>query len=373
MSEILAQGTPATGRIAGKILNASTGMSVPSATVTVVAAGGSATTALDGSFVIEDVPAGSRDVTVARDGYQTAQFTGVEVAAGETTRLDAPLNPVAEQVVTMEAFSVAAAVVQQSGLGLLLARQKAVAVSDAIASDEIGRLAVSNAAEALGKTPGTSVVDGKYVVIRGLGDRYTNTQMNGTSVPSADPDKRAVQMDQFPSDVIDSITTLKSFTPDQPGAFSGGSVNIKTKSFPEQFFFTVSAKTASNTAVTGEEILGVPGGGKDWQGRDDGTRGLSAAVPNPMPPSLTTTTAQLAARVGNFGPAEQLDAISKGFHNATFFPRSRKARPDSGFGVAVGDSISLESGIAVIFAAGPMQRAGFVVAGAPPDRHAGGA
>lgn len=351
VSEILAQGAPATGRIAGKILNGATGMSVPSATVTVAEAGVSATTALDGSYVIEDVPAGSRDITVTRDGYQTAQFTGVAVAAGETARLDAPLNPVAEQVVTMEAFSVAAAVVQQSGLGLLLARQKAVAVSDAIASDEIGRLAVSNAAEALGKTPGTSVVDGKYVVIRGLGDRYTNTQMNGTSVPSADPDRRAVQMDQFPSDVIDSITTLKSFTPDQPGAFSGGSVNIKTKSFPEEFFFTVSAKTAYNTAVTGEAILGVPGGGKDWQGRDDGTRGLSAAVPNPMPPSLTTTTAQLAARVGNFGPAEQLDAISKGFHNATFFPRSRKARPDSGFGVAVGDSIAFESGQTVGYVA----------------------
>jgi hypothetical protein len=70
-----------------------------------------------------------------------------------------------------------------------------------------------------------------------------------------------------------------------------------------------------------------------------------------MPPSLTTTTAQLAARVGNFGPAEQLDAISKGFHNATFFPRSRKARPDSGFGVAVGDSIAFESGQTVGYVA----------------------
>lgn len=339
-----AQDAAANGRIAGKILNASTGMSVPSATVTVAGTGLSATTALDGSYVLDDVPAGTQDVSVTRDGYQTANVTGVVVTAGETARIDAPLNPVAEQIITMEAFSVAAAVVQQSGLGLLLARQKAVAVSDAIASDEISRLAVGNAAEALGKTPGTSVVDGKYVVIRGLGDRYTNTQMNGTSVPSADPDRRAVQMDQFPSDVIDSITTLKSFTPDQPGAFSGGSVNIKTKSFPEEFFLTLSAKTAFTTTVTGEPILGVPGGGKDWQGRDDGTRGLSSAVPNPMPPSLTTTTAQLAARTGNFGPAEQLDALSKGFHNATFFPRSRKARPDSGFGVAIGDSISLENG-----------------------------
>lgn len=351
VSEVLAEGSIPSGRIAGKILNAATGMSVPSATVTVADSTLSTTTALDGSFVIEDVPAGSRDVMVAREGYQTARFTGVSVVVGEVARLDAPLTPVPEQVITMEAFSVAAAVVQQSGLGLLLARQKAVAVSDAIASDEIGRLAVSNAAEALGKTPGTSVVDGKYVVIRGLGDRYTNTQMNGTSVPSADPDKRAVQMDQFPSDVIDSITTLKSFTPDQPGAFSGGSVNIKTKSFPEQFFFTASAKTAYTSGVTGEPVLWVPGGQKDWQGRDDGTRGLSASVPNPMPASLTPTTAQLAARAGNFGPAEQLDAVSKGFHNATFFPRSRKARPASGFGVAVGDSLSFENGQALGYVA----------------------
>lgn len=102
------------------------------------------------------------------------------LVAGEIARIDVPIELASERVIEMEAFKVAADIVQQSGLGLLLTRQRAVAVGGAIASDEISRLSVGNAAEALGKTPGTSIIDGKYVVIRGLGDRYTNTQMNGT-------------------------------------------------------------------------------------------------------------------------------------------------------------------------------------------------
>jgi TonB-dependent receptor len=163
--------------------------------------------------------------------------------------------------------------------------------------------------------------------------------MNGLAVPSADPDRRAVQLDQFPSELIESITTTKSFTPDQPGAFSGGSVNMKTKSFPDRLFVTLAVNAARNDRITGRPVLTVPGGGRDWQARDDGTRGLSAAVPNPMPAGLTTTTAQLAARLGNFAPAQQLDAISKGFHNATFFPQPKRAGPDFGVTASVGDSL----------------------------------
>jgi outer membrane receptor protein involved in Fe transport len=334
----------ATGVVAGRVISTANGLGVPNAQVSIASLGLSVTSSLDGGFVLEGVPAGQHDVAVVRDGFQSATISNVAVLVGEIARIDVPMNSPSERVIEMEAFKVAADIVQQSGLGLLLTRQRAVAVSDAIASDEMSRLSVGNAAEALGKTPGTSIVDGKYVVIRGLGDRYTNTQMNGTTVPSADPDKRAVQMDQFPSDLIDSITTLKSFTVDQPGAFSGGSVNLKTKSFPEQFFFNASVKTANNSNTTREPILFVPGGEKDWQGRDDGTRSLSSAVPNPMPSSLTTTTAQLAARQGNFGPAEQLDAISKGFNNATFFPTTKDGKPDFGFSVATGDSLNFENG-----------------------------
>lgn len=338
------------GVVAGQVLSTDTGRPVRGAAVSVAGVASSAVTDLNGDYRIEGVPAGARDITVTKAEFDSVTITGVAVEAGGAARVDVPLTR-AKDVIRMAAFSVGADVVASSDIGLLGARQKALAVSDAIGSEQLSRLDVGNAAEAMTKVTGASLVDGKYAVIRGLGDRYTYTQMNGLTVPSADPDKRAVQMDQFPSDLIDSITTLKSFTPDQPGAFSGGSVNMKTKSFPEQFFVTFSAATAYNSNVTGEGILTVPGGGKDWQARDDGTRGLSAAVPNPMPSSLTTTTAELAARQGDFGPAQQLDAISKGFHNETFFPQPKKAGADFGFSAALGDSLRFRDGQVVGYVA----------------------
>ena len=242
----------ATAEVRGQVINADTGLGVSGATVTALELGATAITDLSGSFTLRGLPVGTQSILVEKEEFQPTTVSDIAVTPGNQEVVRLPLTPLDGNVVVMEAFTVSADVLADSGLGLLLSRQKSVSVSDAIASDEMSRLGIGDAAEALSKTPGTSIVDGKYVIIRGLGDRYTNTQMNGSSVPSADPDRRAVQMDQFPSDLIDSVTTLKSFTPDQPGAFSGGSVNIKTKSFPEAFLFSASLKAGYNDSVTGK-------------------------------------------------------------------------------------------------------------------------
>ena len=125
------------------------------------------------------------------------------------------------------------------------------------------------------KVTGASVVGGKYVLIRGLGERYSNTTLNGAEVPSADPDKRAVQMDIFPSNAIESVVTAKTFTADRPGGFSGGSVDIITKTFPDAFTAQLGIGTSYNTqASLKDEFLSYPGGKTDWLGMDDGTRSL---------------------------------------------------------------------------------------------------
>jgi TonB-dependent receptor len=336
---ILSAAESTTGSVTGTIINADTGQGIPGATVSFSGVGRTTVSDLNGVYRIDGLAPGVRDVTVAKADFSPVTITAVVVASGGITRVDIPVSGASSPVLKMEAFSVSAEVVASSNLGLLVTRQKAIAVSDSIGGDQLSQLGLGNAADAMSKVTGASLVDGKYVVIRGLGDRYTNTQMNGSTLPSADPDRRAVQLDQFPSDLLESITTLKSFTPDQPGAFSGGSVNLKTKSFPESFFVTGSISSSYNSNVMGKDILTLPGGGKDWQGRDDGTRALSSAVPNPMPSSLTTTTAQLAARQGDFAPAQQLDAISQGFHNTPFFPSARKGRPNFGFSASFGDSL----------------------------------
>src|SRR5690606_9009854 len=204
---------------------------------------------------------------------------------------------------------------------LLLTRRNGGTVSDAIGSAQFSRLAASDAAEVMSKVTGASVVDGKYVLIRGLGDRYANTLMNGIAMPSADPDRRAVQLDQFPSELLESIVTTKSFTPDQPGAFSGGSINLRTKSFPEQGFFSATVGLEYNSETTGKELLQADG--------LDEAPNVPAALPS-------RTAAEIAARGGNVEPAAVLDRATRAFGSAMLFPHTRKAPLDNGGGIAFG-------------------------------------
>lgn len=335
-----AQELAGTGEIAGRVINQNSGLAVAGATLSVPGSAAEATSDLSGGFVLTGVPAGTRSVHVEKADLQPGEVTNIVVAAGQTTHIDIPVNSAGEGFVQMEAFTVSADIVQNSDLGLLVARQKSAAISDAIGSDRFSKLAVGNAAEALSKVTGASLMDGKYVLIRGLGDRYSNTLLNNTSVPTADPDKRAVQMDQFPSDLIESISTTKSFTPDQPGAFSGGSVNIKTKSFPDHFFFTTSAKIGYNPDVSGEDMLRVPG-----QGGDSLAMGANDRHAPDLPATLTDRTrAQLMARTGDLTLAQEVDAQVKSFDSRTYFPSTTKAAPDLGGSIAFGDRIEWADG-----------------------------
>src|SRR5690606_31622916 len=127
--------------------------------------------------------------------------------------------------------------------------------------EAISRGGSSDAADAMERVTGASVQGGKYVFVRGLGDRYANTQLNSAELPTADPDRRAVQFDLFPSNFIENIVTLKTFTPDQPGNFSGGLVDITTRSFPDAFDVSVSASTGFTTLTApGRAVLGDPAG-----------------------------------------------------------------------------------------------------------------
>jgi hypothetical protein len=329
----------ARGFVAGRALHADTGLPVVGATVSIPGGPAETKTDLDGRFRISGVAAGAVNVVVAREGFQSATVTGVVVGTESAADVSVALHPMGGEVVKMDSFSVTAEVAAGSDMGLLSSRQKSAAVSDAIGGMQFGRLAIGNAAEAMAKVTGASLVDGKYVMIRGLGDRYSNTLLNGVAVPTADPDKRAVQMDQFPADLLESIVTTKSFTPDQPGSFSGGSVNLKTKSFPQQFFFSLSSSVEYRQGVTGHDFLTTPGTSRDrfaLGASDRGAPVLAGAIPD-------RTAANIAARQGNLAPATQLDTASKAFDNRGYFPRVTSAAPSMGLAIAFGDQIPLSN------------------------------
>ena len=119
-------------------------------------------------------------------------------------------------------------------IGLLKQRQKSKVFEDNISTELMSKMPVSDAGDALKRVTGISVVGGKYVYVRGLGERYSNTLLNEVEVPSPEPTRRVVPMDIFPANLIQSLQVMKTFSPDQPGSFAGGSVQVHTKDFPDK-------------------------------------------------------------------------------------------------------------------------------------------
>jgi TonB-dependent receptor len=342
--------TPAreSGVVTGRVVDASSGKGLSNVSVSLAETGEYTITDQNGRFRFEGVPSGLHALTFYKGGYEYSSVEELEVRAGEVARLDMSLSARMEDpealdelgdIVMLDAIVVVAEQTMDNQYGLQELREKAITVSDAIGADDFSRQGIGDAAEAMSRVTGASVMDGKYVLIRGLGDRYANTLMNGVAMPSADPDKRAVQMDQFPTDLLESIQTSKSFTPDQPGDFSGGSVNVRTKSFPDAFFMSYSASTTWNSATTGKDILATVEG-LDFWGMDASSRRAPATPEGLVIPQVAYNQARYGI---SLEPAEILSEFSLGFQKS-MFPKTKSAAPNYGFSVSTGDQIALWEG-----------------------------
>jgi len=277
-----------TGSIAGKVVDAETGDSLPGVNVVIERTLRGAATDLEGEYRIYGLEPGTYNIVATYIGYGKKKIAGVEVKAGQVQKLDFTLSMA---VIEGQEVVITAKAARNTEASLLKDRQKAAAVSDAISAEAISQAGAGNAADAMTQVTGASVVDGKYVYVRGLGDRYTSTQLNGAELPSTDPYRRAGSIDLIPSNLIDNIVTIKSFTPDKPGNFSGGMVDIKTKDFPEKLNLQFSASSSFNSQTTfnSNGPISYSGGSKDWLGMDDGSRKLPDLVGNPAPPSIPST------------------------------------------------------------------------------------
>ncbi len=224
-------------------------------------------TAQEGNFVLTDVAAGTYTLVFSKEGYVRQVRGDVIVTAGKMSEVDMSLSG---EFTDMDEF-----IVQDLQLGggteagLLNLRMESPALMDSISSELMSQAGASDAAGALKLVAGATVQDGKYAVVRGLPDRYVNSQMNSVRLPTADADKRAVQLDQFPSAIIESVQVHKTFTPDQQGDASGGAVNIVLKGIPEERILKLSAGTGWNTNVLDGDFLSYKDGGLGYWGGDD--------------------------------------------------------------------------------------------------------
>jgi len=262
------------GSIRGVVYDKDFDAPLPAAQVLIVETGQKVETSDRGNYLLGEVPPGKYTLVFSKEGYVRQVRADVVVGAGQLSEVDVYLSG---EFTEMDEFVVQD--ILQAGGGteaaLLQLRFESPALMDSISSDLMSRAGASDAAAALRLVSGASLQDGKSAVIRGLPDRYVSTQMNGVRLPTADEDKRAVELDQFPATVIESIQVSKTFTPDQQGDASGGAVNVVLKGIPEETAVFFKGQLGYNSQVTGrDDFLTYEGGGVGAWGLDDGGRDI---------------------------------------------------------------------------------------------------
>ncbi len=333
------------GKISGTVIDHGNGEALIGVTLLIQGTSMGAQTDLDGHYTVKDVPAGVYSVHVSSVGYGGMILTDVVVTEGKVTTLDISLIP---ETVELKGIVVKEKAVKNTEAALLKKRSESNTVSDAISAEDISKSGSSNAAEAMSKITGASIIGGKYVYIRGLGDRYASTNLNGSPLPSPDLDKQGVPMDLIPSGLLDNIVIDKTFTPDKAGDFAGGSADLSTKDFPSERTLSLTVGSSYNSITTGStDFLTTDGSSTDWLGYDNGYRDVPAYIENH--PELQQKAGNNPGFIDiaegdsiNMELAYYMDTASRAF-SPVMVPSQRKAPVDQSYALSYGDQVSIAS------------------------------
>lgn len=309
----------ATGIVSGVVLDKATGDPIIEAGVEVVEQNEKTKTDIDGRFKLK-LPPGIYQLRIYAPLYGPVRLQGVIVKEGKVTKADATLAAAAGNVDVVEVVAQADRAAEATQL---TARKKSAVVADMMSAEVIKKTTGRDAAEVVKRVPAVTIKDNKFIFIRGLGERYSSALLNGSRLPSPDPDRRVVPLDLFPADFIESLAVIKSYTPDLPGDFSGGLVDIHAREFPDHLTFSTGASTGGNTQTTFQSYRTYRGGDLDWLGLGKDFRSL----PDNVPDSVDFT--QLSQRAKN--------RIGLGLRNI-WDTRTDTAPPNHGFNLSAGDS-----------------------------------
>lgn len=316
------------GFIRGSVFDDATGESLPG--VTIYAEGTTLGTLsdFDGKFNLSLAP-GSYNLRISFISYETINMKEVRVVSGqvvlfENLRMKEAKIELAEVTITAES-------VRNSEVAMLTMKQKSANLIDGISAANFRKMGDSDAASSMKRVAGVSVEGGKYIYIRGLGDRYSRTILNGMDIPGIDPDRNTVQLDLFPTSIIDNIIVHKSFSAHLPADFTGGVVDIETKDFPELKTGNVSLNLGYNPGFHfNKDYLTYEGGKTDFLGFDDGSRAIPA----------TDNIPQFSEVAGNPNGEKGLryKEILRSF-NPVMQAKRESGMMDYGFGFSIGNQI----------------------------------
>ncbi|WP_346316118.1 carboxypeptidase regulatory-like domain-containing protein [Chitinophaga sp. YIM B06452] len=254
------------GKLTGQVLDAKDNSPVIGATIK---AGSQGTTAdVKGEYTLE-LPEGTHSVTISSIGYNTKRIDEVVVKGGSPAVLNISLNV---QKGTLKGVEVVASARRESISSLYLKQKNNAAISDGISAEQIRVTPDNNAAQVLKRVSGLTVQDEKYVTVRGLSDRYNTVLLNGSMLPSTEPNRRNFAFDVIPSGLIDNIVIHKTATPDMSSEFAGGLVQVNTKDIPVENYYNITLGTGINTNSAGKDMYSSKRGKNDYLGYDDGTK-----------------------------------------------------------------------------------------------------
>ncbi|HET6463055.1 MAG TPA: carboxypeptidase regulatory-like domain-containing protein, partial [Candidatus Krumholzibacteria bacterium] len=278
MLALWAAGAAMAGTIEGTVKDSKTGEALVGATIRIVNSDLGAATNLDGKYVIANVSPGIYSLRVSYSNYMQKVLPGVAVAGNDTTSMNIAMEPAGGvgDAQHIDDTYVTGDRIRNNIVGELAARQRSAVIGDGMTQEQIRLSPDRDAGDALKRVTGLSVVDDKFVFVRGVTDRYNSTTLNGATVTGTDTDadKKSFSFDLIPSSLIASTIVAKTATPDLPGDFSGGLVQVNTLDLPSKFMLTAGMEAASDNVSSNKDFRVAPGGGSDWKAKDDGTRAL---------------------------------------------------------------------------------------------------
>ncbi|MEO6453101.1 MAG: carboxypeptidase-like regulatory domain-containing protein, partial [Ginsengibacter sp.] len=278
------------GKVEGKVTDSKTGGPLAGVSVLLDGSTTGVATDIDGRFVLSLMPGKIYTLKLTSVGFKIRELTDVTVTANNVSSIEVTL----ESATKSESEIVITGTARKETVAALISYQKNTnTVAQVISSESIRRSPDRNTGEVLKRVPGTSIQDGKYLVVRGLADRYNQAMLNGILLSSTEPDRKTFSFDIFPASIIDNIIINKAFVPELPGEWAGGIIQVNTKDVPAQNFFNLQVGTGFNTQTIGKDFYSYPGGRYDFLGFDNGFRGLADNFPrkalfNDMTPSGKT-------------------------------------------------------------------------------------
>lgn len=350
------------GRISGKVTE-DRGEALPGASVKIVQLNKGFLTSVDGSYTTSLAP-GTYTIEVSFMGYQAQRITGIVVTGNKNTSLNIVMKrstgKLNEVVVT--------STYQRASVAGLYARQKnAASVTDGISAEQIAHTPDNNMGEVLKRVSGVTTVNNKYVVVRGLSDRYNQAMIDGIVLPSTNMNKRNFSFDALPQEMVSNVVVNKTATPELSAEFSGGQISVQTLDIPVENFTVISIGTAVNSQSTGKEFLTLgERNAQDYLGFDDGRRKQPSNMqawywPTQVevpPPGIPGQTDDLMLTPGGKEPYSSLDAIaqSKRISNDGLKMRGYRAMPYQNYRVGIGRVYDLKNDLRLGFAGGASLR-----------------